>query len=121
MAGGAGPGGGSPLPKCVPARGGSRGPPGPPPGPHGLARPSGAAAGGAGRACRGRRPYPQDFDPKKIPTMGEQWRHAFKNYSRYQSYAWVGFIGAAAVGYGLYALDLDGRKAGQAKPTRDGE
>ena len=52
--------------------------------------------------------------------MGEQWRHAFKNYSRYQSYAWVGFIGAAAVGYGLYALDLDGRKAGQAKPTRDG-
>ena len=50
--------------------------------------------------------------------MGEQWRHAFKNYSRYQSYAWVGFIGAAAVGYGLYALDLDGRKAG--KPTRGG-
>jgi len=35
--------------------------------------------------------------------MAEQWRFAFKHYSRYQAYAWTAFAAAGALAFGLQA------------------
>ncbi|XRA99246.1 hypothetical protein NFJ02_06g129450 [Pycnococcus provasolii] len=40
------------------------------------------------------KPFPKltEEEIARLPTMAEQWQHAFRNYSRYTGYAWTGVL-----------------------------